>query len=299
MNDSTGHPQPQKVLTPRRKRTFLSFRRKSDLIWFIVSLSMFSGGLTALIVFTVTLARGRQGAPAAVVASTPLSTGRSPLPEPALVGPAAPSTPRPVPGKPERSVRPVASVPVRKAFPLPLEQKPRESPSAPLSKPVPIPTTRHEGKAFLLIQQADSFKTAVGGAAIITVTPTAVLDDPAVQMTYDLSRGDWAQFYLDVQENFSTFSRVQFLFNGAGANNTLELRLVDADGTCMGTSWSRQTGRKEWTVVNLPLADLTYLWGGDSFLDLKRVRRIIFVVSKKRGDKGGRGRVTIRGIKFS
>ena len=139
----------------------------------------------------------------------------------------------------------------------------------------------------------------VDRGAKLNAASSEAVGERAIRLNYDLSRGEWAQCFLEVKEDFRSFSRVQFLFMGDGSNNTLEFKVVDLDGTNVGVDWPQRTGKTGWTVVDLPLADLLYLYGGDPLLDWRHVRRISFAVSKRRGDQGGRGRVTIRGIKFS
>jgi hypothetical protein len=142
-------------------------------------------------------------------------------------------------------------------------------------------------------------KTLVDRWAKLSATRTEAAGEPALRLNFDLSQGEWVQCFLEVKENFKSYTRVQFLFMGEGSNNTLEFKVVDLDGTNVGIDWPQRTGKTGWTVVDLPLADLLYLYGGDPSLDWRHVRRISFAVSKRRGDQGGRGRVTIRGIKFS
>lgn len=154
-------------------------------------------------------------------------------------------------------------------------------------------------REFIPLQSGIVFKTDGDNAAKASLEVVRFQEEPALELTYDLRGGDWVRCFVNVRENFSNFSRVQFLFKGEGSNNTLEFRLVDLDGTTAGALWSQQTGKKAWTVVDLPLIDLSYFWGGDPIIDKGRIRQIIFVVSKRAGDAGGRGRVTIRGIKFS
>lgn len=286
MNTSGGGP-PQRVLTPRHKRAFLSFRRKSDLLWFFTSVVMFSGGTAAFVLAVLLIGKTREPIPSLVVPP--------PLP------PVAAALPERLP-PPEKPASPAAAAPAKKS----VEKVPgrtgvsRARPlGATIPPPVPVQKSEVKSPGYFLLQQAGSFKTLADRKAKLVVEPTESVGEPAIQLTYDLSYGDWVQCFVNVRENFSKFSRVQFLFKGEGASNTLEIKLVDSDGTNVGMVWSQQTGKKAWTVVDLPLTDLTYLWGGDSTLELKRLRQVFFAISKKPGDKGGRGRVTIRGVKFS
>lgn len=288
MNTPGGGP-PQRVLTPRHKRAFLSFRRKSDLLWFFTSVIMFSGGTAAFVLAVVFIGKAREPIPSLVV-PPPLAPVAAALPEPLP------------PSLAEKPPSPAATAPTKK----PVEKSSGRtgvSRARPLgaTNPPPVPVQKSELKptGYFLLQQAGPFKTLADRQAKLRVDPSESVGESAIQLTYDLSYGDWVQCFVNVRENFSKYSRVQFLFKGEGAINTLEFKLVDSDGTNVGVFWSQQTAKKVWTVVDLPLSDLPYLWGGDSTLELTRLRQIFFAISKKPGDKGGRGRVTIRGIRFS
>jgi hypothetical protein len=289
--NTPGEGPPQRVLTPRHKRAFLSFRRKSDLLWFLTSVIMFSGGTAAFVLALFFIGKTREPIPPAV-APPPLSPVTAPLA----------ATPPPPPPLEEKSPPPETAVPAKKSGGKPVVRAgaSRARPAGATNPPSsPVLKTETKPSGTLLLQQAGPFKTLVDRQAKLVVDPIESVGEPAIQLTYDLSYGDWVQCFVNVRENFSKYSRVQFLFKGEGASNTLEFKLVDSDGTNVGMVWSQQTGKKAWTVVDLPLTDLTYLWGGDSTLELKRLRQVFFAISKKPGDKGGRGRVTIRGVKFS
>jgi hypothetical protein len=279
MNTPSGDLYPQRVLTPKRRRSILSFRRKSDLVWFIASLVMFSSGATAFVFVFLVPARGP--VPSLVAAAAPPMAA---LPAPSLPAMAPTGTSENL----EESRR--SAVPRAQHRP-PVSKSPSSFVSSPASE------TKVTMPYFL--RETMSFKTSAEPKATIVVEPVRSDGETALQLAYDLSKGTWAQCFVNLRENFSNYSRVEFYVKGEGPPNTLEFKLVDADGTNVGMSWARQTGKKAWTLVDLPLTNLTYLWGGDPTLDLSRVRQIFFAVSKKQGDRGGRGRVIIRGVRFS
>ncbi|MBK8575349.1 MAG: hypothetical protein IPN90_06620 [Elusimicrobia bacterium] len=295
--NTSGDMSPQRVLTPRRKRAFLSFRRKSDLLWFAASLILFSGGTAAFILAVYFVHR----------AQTPMAIAPQ-IPAPVIAPAVPPALPAPPPSPSAVDAPPAGGPNPRPSSPKSAgngargggDPRPVKRPVAAKIPPAPV-VKKIESRAsgYFLLQQGGPFKSFVDRRAKIAVDR---VDDsygePAVQLTYDLSQGDWVQCFVNVRENFSNYTRVQFLFKGEGAKNTLEFKIVDSDGTNVGALWSQQTAKKAWTVVDLPLSELTYLWGGDPLLDFRRVRQIFFAVSKKSGDKGGRGRVTLRGIKF-
>lgn len=264
---------PQKVLLPRRKRTLLSFRRKRDVAWFLLSISAFAGGVTGLIITSLRL---RTSVPS--IESTNSSSGekRTELP--------------PEEQDPEPTALPSIEEPEEAAAPEPPEPKPATETEKIPAGPAP--------KGFELVRAGTKFKTSTDRNARLGVTPTVSSGEKAVRLEYDLAEGQWVQSFLEIKEDLSKYKRVQFVFSGGGGANTLEFKIVDSDGSNVGTDWPRATGRPAWTVVDIPLRDLPYLWGGDPKMDWKRVRQIYFNVAKRSGDRGGKGRVTIRGIRF-
>ncbi|TXH25255.1 MAG: hypothetical protein E6Q99_05965 [Elusimicrobia bacterium] len=257
----------------------LSFRRRRDVVWFVLSVALFSGGIGALIV--TTLQWRRLTALSITPAPEPIETPPVAEPPPTMEEPAPP----PEPEKPslEEETPVVPPEPVKKA------------PPAGPKKPAPV--AEPKGSRFDLLDAGLKFRTLMDRKARLTpaVTPGP---DRTLRLDYDMADGQWVQAFVDLKQDLSKFKRVQFVFTGNGGANTFELKIVDSDGTNVGIDWPRASGRAAATVVDLPLSDLTYLWGGDPKLDWKRFRQIYFAVSEKSGDQGGRGRVVVRGIRF-
>lgn len=63
-------PPSQEPFPPRRRRALLSFRRKSDMVWFLFSVAFFLVALT-LLVFDVPLREPAGGAAEAAQVRTP------------------------------------------------------------------------------------------------------------------------------------------------------------------------------------------------------------------------------------
>lgn len=282
MTPTPDDPSLPKPLLPRRKRTLLSFRRRRDVVWFVLSVALFSGGVAALIVTTIQWRRltalpGGGGPPLAAEDPAPFPTADHEDVAPAI----EPDLPLPEPEEP-----PVSSEPPRKPVARPADLK------------KPAVAVEPKGPRFDLLQSAPKFRSLTDRKGRLTPTPVLVGTDRALKLDYDLADGQWVQAFVDLKQDLSKFTRVQFVFSGNGGANTFELKIVDSDGTNVGVDWPRASGRAASTVVDLPLTDLSYLWGGDSKLDWKRVRQIYFAISKKSGDQGGRGRVVVRGIRF-
>lgn len=282
MTPTPDDPSVPKPLLPRRKRTLLSFRRRRDVVWFVLSVALFSGGVAALVVTTIQWRR-----------LTALPGGGNPAP--------VDEDPTPIPNAPHEDPPPAPdpepSLPEPEEPPPPLEpaKKPALPPADPKKSAAPI---EPKGPRFDLFNAAPKFRSLADRNGRLTPTAVLIGTDRALKLDYDLADGQWVQAFVDLKQDLSKFTRVQFVFNGNGGANTFELKIVDSDGTNVGVDWPRASGRAASTVVDLPLTDLAYLWGGDSKLDWKRVRQIYFAISKKSGDQGGRGRVVVRGVRF-
>lgn len=282
MTPTPDDPSLPKPLLPRRKRTLLSFRRRRDVVWFVLSVALFSGGVAALVVTTIQWRR-----------LTALPETERPVPIPDTPPPAATTPPEEPPVVPEPEI------------PLPEPLEPAPDPEPP-KKTTPPPTgpTKPAGKVdpkgprFELLNTTPKFRSLTDRGGRLTPSLISIGSDRALKLDYDLADGQWVQSFVDLKQDLSKFTRVQFVFNGNGGANTFEFKIVDSDGTNVGVDWPRASGRAASTVVDIPLTDLVYLWGGDAKLDWKRVRQIYFAVSKKSGDQGGRGRVVVRGIRF-
>jgi hypothetical protein len=207
---------------------------------------------------------------------------------------AAPPTPleefAPPPAAPEKAVAPPAAVPTKSVAPPPAP--------APRAAGVAAPSAAKSPR-FVVLSGKEVFRTEADRGARFSVTPTSAQGERAVHLYFSFVEGTWGLCALDIREDLSRYSRVQFVFKGDGPANTLEFKLVDSDGTNVGEVWPRRTTKSGWTVVDLRLKDLAFLGGTDPVMDWTRVRRIYFAVSKRPGDAGGKGRVTIRGLSFS
>lgn len=297
MSSAPSDLQPQKIFTARRRRAILSFRRKGDVVWFVASIGLFIAGFTSLAYTLLQLRRPLVIARPSDPAAAPLAPDVVPHP----VAPAAPAAP-PVA---EVSVAPVAPAPVVEAEPeAPMEAEVPAPPPAKRSRAERREASRTEApapraRAYALLDDKAPAQVLFDKNARITATALTAVGEPALRLDYDFQRGEWVQAFLNIKQDLGKYTRVQFAFNGEGGNNTLEFKIVDADGSNFGATWTHRTGRSAWTVVDVPLTELAYLWGGDNRMDWSRVRQIYFAVSRKNGDEGGKGRVVIRGVTFS
>lgn len=297
MSSAPSDQQPQKIFTARRRRAILSFRRKGDVVWFVTSIGLFIAGFTSL---GYTLLQWRRP----VVIARPPDAAAAPLaPDvaPHPVAPAAPAAPpaaevsaAPAPPAPAVEAEPETPVEAEVPAPPPAKRSRAERREA-IRTEAPAPRTR----AYALFDDKATAQVLFDKNARITATALTAVGEPALRLDYDFQRGEWVQAFLNIKQDLGKYNRVQFAFNGEGGNNTLEFKIVDADGSNFGATWTHRTGRSAWTVVDVPLTELAYLWGGDNRMDWSRVRQIYFAVSRKNGDEGGKGRVVIRGVTFS
>jgi hypothetical protein len=273
---------PKKIFTPRRRRSILSFRRKSDMIWFLLTLTLFISGVTA---FVLTFLQFKP-------AEWPEESAGIPLATAVPVTPAAPAADAPAPLPAPPLPEPAPLTPVVESKPEPVKPPPRPAPTAVRAVPVE--------SALLPLKEGVLLRSITDKNARVTATLVRRANgQPALTIDYDLRGGDWVQVYADVTEDLSRYGRVGFAFRGEGANDTLEFKIVDRDGSNFGLAWPRQTGLGRWTSVDLPLSGLKYLWGGDSHMDWRAVRQVYFAVSRGAGETAGRGRVIVRDFQFA
>lgn len=115
--------------------------------------------------------------------------------------------------------------------------------------------------------------------------------DKAVFMDFDLGDGNWVILSKQMKKNFSGLSKIKFSYyykHEKGLNNIFEIKLYDQDGSVYGKQIEKLT-QNQWQSVDLDFSEFTYWWGGDSELDLSKIVKIEFAVSKKEGGKGSLG----------
>lgn len=123
--------------------------------------------------------------------------------------------------------------------------------------------------------------------------------DKAVQISYTLDPGGWvAMDKKDLQLDMSKLTKVSFSCMMTGKINAVEFKLGDADGSIFGKIFKGSDIGKKWNIMNLPLSEMQYLWGGDEKMDWKNVVSISFAVSKGADGEGGSGKLFIDEIEY-
>ncbi len=178
--------------------------------------------------------------------------------------------------------------------------KPAEAPA-----PAPPPTTmapmettvapEMTGETLDLLKDAmgwDNYKESDAMSTLAVVTSDK---GEALEVTYDLKKGNWLGIAKPAGKDLSAFKGIKFLYKGEGKTNRLEFKIEDKDGSNFGMV--QAANMAEWTPVEIKFADVPYMWGGDKELDLKEVR-LHWAVSKQANDQGGSGKVTIAGLEL-
>lgn len=115
----------------------------------------------------------------------------------------------------------------------------------------------------------------------------------ALRLDYDFTRSSGYAFVrrelpLELPENFE----LRFKLRGAGAPNTLEIKLVDQSGD--NVWWHRKAEYRppqEWTDVRVKRRQIEFAWGPTQDKTLRRAAAIEFVVAA--GSGGGKGWIAL------
>jgi hypothetical protein len=121
-----------------------------------------------------------------------------------------------------------------------------------------------------------------------------------LDMDYDLGAGGWVLVTVPLHRSLSCMKQLQaavsFSYEGAGAANSFEVKLEDTDGTNFGwiTKPRESIANRSFS---LPLNDFTSWVAGNSIgMNWGQTTNLLFAISKKPGDEGGRGRVIIKDV---
>ena len=170
-----------------------------------------------------------------------------------------------------------------------------EPSSAPL-KPIQKDSPPELKPTYHPFQTGNALETSTHYGADIEARFTGDEAQRILLIAYDLGSGKWVQVYQSMEADLSPFSKVEFSYKGEGSANTLELKIVDANGSGFGARWDQGTRKPSWTSVGIPLAQLKRLSGGDNVMDWKHVRQLVIIISRKKGDEGGPGAIQIKGL---
>lgn len=217
----------------------------------------------------------------------PLSATNTPVPPPDTATPEP--TPTPLP-------------PTDTATPEPPTNTPSATPTdTPTATPTPTP---------LIIDTMDStleweqYGDDQGSSMILR--STAGMIDNAAEISFDLK----ANGYVGIAKEFypgilSGTKAIKFSYNGSGAPNTIELKLLyapDSNGksAVFGASWHHITATNTWKTFEVPYTQFgCWVETGcaiDETVDLTRVWKVDFAISNKLGDTPGIGIIAIDNV---
>lgn len=156
------------------------------------------------------------------------------------------------------------------------------------------------GWTFLDFEGAADCAPVIPGPPVrAQVAPVAGYGDNALELSYDLAGGSWAQIRCDFDPplDLSAYDHLRLEWRGASAGaNSLELGLVNpaAGGErIFGRGYHHVTQRGWWGQLIVPFAFLQP-WADGSTFDRGKVSAIfVSVVKDPRDDTGGAGRLAI------
>jgi hypothetical protein len=102
-------------------------------------------------------------------------------------------------------------------------------------------------------------------------------------------QGQWVQIWKELDKDAKDPQSLVFSFQYKGPGQTLEVKLVDDDGSTFGKKIELLPVKIGWSDIILPVSDLSYFWGGDKTLG--HIVRIYFAVAGT-----GDGTLTFRSI---
>ncbi|OGH55338.1 MAG: hypothetical protein A3G34_11795 [Candidatus Lindowbacteria bacterium RIFCSPLOWO2_12_FULL_62_27] len=141
------------------------------------------------------------------------------------------------------------------------------------------------------MDRPDEWKSEHADGASIRTAAVPGADGRALEITYDLSAGDWVQISQEKKMDLSAARTVHLKLRMTGARNAVEIKLVDADGTNFGVKLedvplASDGAGAEWTDLPLPVSRFAYFWGGDDRMDWANTASIWIAISKMEGGAG-------------
>ncbi len=143
-----------------------------------------------------------------------------------------------------------------------------------------------EGAIFDKMEKREGWKTEGDKGAIATIKNTVGKKAKAIEMNYTFIHGNWLQMKKNITNGFKDAKAISFYYNAEGSLNNFEIKLEDADGTLHGISFQGVTSSDGWTKITIALSDFKYWWGKNKTLDLNKMSKIYFVISKSEGGSG-------------
>lgn len=149
-----------------------------------------------------------------------------------------------------------------------------------------------EGRVLDNFIKAD-WSPARDSSSEIRISLAAGPEGSAIKVAYDLKNGKWVALSKGFAIDEFKGKAISFKMKAKGANNNLEVKLVDEDGTNYGVKRPLLSETEGWSALTFNEADFSYWWGGDPVLG--RIKDIYFAISA--GD-GGAGEMLISDLRM-
>jgi len=321
---SPEYPSSRKrIFAPRKKRAFLSFRRKSDFVLFLLCATMLAAAVT-LFVF---VQRQRPAAPAGVENGKQAVMEQAPPPAEAVVvggaagnldisarsfdaglsGEAVVSTAAAALAgagsapAPEQPLVPVGE-PIPSENPAPSAAPPAETKRAASKTAMPMPRRPaapvKPSAPIELLAGATPWRVedTAEGWAYARLTETG--GRAALRVTYSLQKARRVRVTQTSLWDLRGQERLRFLVKGGGAESSLDVHLTDADGTVVGGSIPRRARPGKWAPYDMPLSSLEVKAPGrNGRFDRRRVKEVSFAVADE-PSAGGSGEIFLSEVAF-
>ena len=299
-------PHLRRVFQPRQRRALLSFRRRRDLVFFIVCVVGLLVGVISLL-SAIAVVKRRPAPP--TVTTSPAPAVEPPAPPPLAVPPPTPEVPaaaeppiaetpsRAIEPEPEPAVRPEKrekSKPPRAEKKSEPEKKTEPEKKKKSAKPADLPRL---ASPYLLLSNNRPMKIDADTTAEIIAETIVVGGQPALEIRYRMEEGRWVRVSFNTPSDLHGARFVTLTFRGEGNTNAIEFGVVDADGTVASASWSKGTGTPTWSTAEVAVENLSRS-GGDGELDWSHVRSMYVRVAKGRSGEGGNGTALVRSVKI-
>ncbi|HLD29706.1 MAG TPA: carbohydrate binding domain-containing protein, partial [bacterium] len=123
----------------------------------------------------------------------------------------------------------------------------------------------------------------------VYISPVPGLSGDAYRLNYGLNGGAWIALEKNQGINFSTFTRLSFMYKGTGDANNLEVKLGDSNVVFIKKIYAVSDTSDSWRKISIPVDEfeLFISSGTDESLDFSAVRRIWLALSSHGGGGGG------------
>lgn len=152
-----------------------------------------------------------------------------------------------------------------------------------------VPSTKKNYETGLL-NSCDSLdgwinEGSEGTSSKLSLIPGKV--NQAVSLDYDIGSADgWVQFHKNFLIKLTNKSVFGFFLKWSGNQNNIEFKLADKDNSTFGKKFENLQKKDEWQLIEIPVSELTYFFGGDKELDMNNIAGIWIAVTKSQGGKG-------------